>query len=250
MRLTQDVYVVGGGANIAFGLSDDPDCHIYLVDCGSELALIDCGMADGTSLARITENIVREGLQPDRLRTMVATHYHMDHVGGAARFRERFGLQVWAPAEAALVLRTGDEVAVALDVAKAAGFYAQDYRFQPVEVDRELGEFERFRIGDVEFEAIPTPGHCNGHYSYLMHGRDRRYLFAGDAVFSGGRVVWQNIHDCSVPKTVASIRLLNTLDFDALLPGHAQVVLDGGKRHVQLAADQCDKLAVPRNLLS
>jgi hydroxyacylglutathione hydrolase len=249
VRLTPEVYVVGGGLNVAFGLSDDPDCHVYLVDCGSELALIDCGMAAGNSMQRITENIVREGLEPDRMRTLVATHYHMDHVGGAARFQDRFGLQVWAPAEAAPVLRTGDEKAVSLDVAKAAGFYAMDYRFEPVEVERELNHGERFRIGNVEFEAIATPGHCDGHFAYLMHGRDRRYLFAGDAVFSGGRVVWQNTHDCSVQKTIESIRLLATYEFDALLPGHAQVVLEGGMHHVQLAADQAAKLAVPKNLL-
>ena len=248
MRLTPEVYVVGGGANLAFGLSDDPDCHVFLIDGGDEFALIDCGMAGGRSLDRIAANIVAEGLDPARLQTLILTHYHMDHAGGAARFRERFGLRVWAPREAAEALRTGDEVAVALDVAKAAGFYAADYRFEPVAVDREFGEGDRLRVGSLELEVIETPGHCNGHVSLLMQGRERRSLFAGDAVFAGGRVVWQNTHDCSVPLTIASIRKLNALDFDALLPGHAAVVLDGGKRHVELAAAQADKLFVPKNL--
>ncbi len=248
MRLTPEVYVVGGGANLAFGLSDDPDCHVYLIDGGDEYALIDCGMADGRSLDRITENIRREELDLSRLRTLILTHYHMDHAGGAARFRERFGLQVWAPRAAAEALRTGDEVAVALDVAKAAGFYAADYRFEPVAVDRELDEGDRLRVGDLELEVIDTPGHCTGHVSYLMHGGERRSLFAGDAVFSGGRVVWQNTHDCSVPLTIASIRKLRGIAFDSLLPGHAAVVLDGGMRHVELAAEQADKLFVPKNL--
>lgn len=248
MRLTPEVYLVGGGATLGFGLSDDPDCHVYLIDGGDSCALIDCGLADGSSLDRIAENMAREGLDPAKLTTLILTHYHMDHAGGAAKARERFGLAVWAPREAAEVLRTADERAVALDVAKLSGLYPADYRFEPVAVDRELDEGDVLRIGSLELRAIATPGHCNGHYSYLMQGKERSYLFAGDAIFAGGRVVWQNIHDCSVPLTVASIRKLRDIEFDALLPGHAAVVMNDGKRHVEIAADLCDKLALPKNL--
>ncbi|MBA3644255.1 MAG: MBL fold metallo-hydrolase, partial [Chloroflexia bacterium] len=209
MRITEDVYLVGGGPSKAFGLSADPDCHIYLIDGGSELALIDCGM--GTSLDQIVTNIEREGLDIARLRRLILTHYHMDHAGGAARFREHFDLQVWAPREAAAALRTGDERAVALDVAKAAGFYAADYVFEPVAIDRELSEGDRVEIGDLSLEVFDTPGHCHGHASYLLWGRGRRYLFAADAVFAGGRVVLQNIHDCSIQQSAASILKLAKL---------------------------------------
>lgn len=250
MRLTSEVYLVGGGPGLGFGLSDDPDCHVYLVDGGDEYALVDCGMAAGASLDRIAANIAAEGLDPAKLRTLVLTHYHMDHAGGAARFRERFGLQVWAPRAAAEVLRTGDERAVALDVAKAAGLYAADYRFEPVAADRELDDGDVARIGGLELRVVDTPGHCDGHASYLLQGRERRYLFAGDAVFAGGRVVWQNTHDCSIQRTIASVDRLREEAFDALLPGHAAIVLDGGKRHVELAAAQGDRLFVPKNLVS
>ncbi|MDP9365172.1 MAG: MBL fold metallo-hydrolase [Chloroflexota bacterium] len=249
MRLTDEVYLVGGGATLAFGLSDDPDCHVYLIDGGDELALVDCGMAAGASLERIAANIAREGLDPGRVRTLFLTHYHMDHAGGAARFRECFGLRVFAPRAAAPALRGGDERAVALDVAKVAGFYAADYRFEPVSVDRELDDGDRVRVGALELAVHDTPGHCDGHASYLLQGRERRYLFAGDAVFHGGRVVLQNIHDCSIQKSAASIRALAVLDFEALLPGHAAIALSDGTRHVRLAADACGQLFVPKNLV-
>jgi glyoxylase-like metal-dependent hydrolase (beta-lactamase superfamily II) len=249
MRITDEVYLVGGGANICFGLSDDPDCHVYLIDGGEELALIDCGMAAGDSLERILANVRADGLDPAKITAIIATHYHMDHAGGAARFRDRLGVDVIAPEGAAHALRTGDERAVALDVAKAAGFYAQDYRFEPVEVAREVREGERIRVGQLELEVFETEGHCDGHASYLLHGRERRYLFAGDAVFSGGRVVLQNIHDCSIQKSAASIEKLAALEFDALLPGHAAICLDDGKRHVDLAFQACQSLFVPKNLV-
>src|SRR5215213_185034 len=242
VRITDEVYVVGGGAANAFGLSDDPDCHIYLVDGGAELALIDCGMGAGDSLERIVGNVRAEGLDPEKITKVIVTHYHMDHAGGAARFRERLGVEVVAPADAAPALRTGDERAVALDVAKAAGFYAEDYRFQPVEVAREVREGDRIQVGSLELEVFETPGHCDGHVSLLLRGRERRYLFAGDAVFSGGRVVLQNIHDCSFQTSSAFISYLPLLYFDSLLPCHSAICLDGCPRHVPMAHTACHSL--------
>jgi hydroxyacylglutathione hydrolase len=98
-------------------------------------------------------------------------------------------------------------------------------------------------------EVFETPGHCDGHVSLLLRGGERRYLFAGDAVFSGGRVVLQNIHDCSIQKSAASIAKLAQLEFDALLPGHAAICLDGGMRHVAIANAACQSLFVPKNLV-
>jgi glyoxylase-like metal-dependent hydrolase (beta-lactamase superfamily II) len=138
---------------------------------------------------------------------------------------------------------------VALDVAKAAGFYAADYRFQPVEVAREVREGDRIPVGSLEMEVFETPGHCDGHVSLLLRGRERRYLLAGDAVFSGGRVVLQNIHDCSIQKSAESIAKLAQIEFDALLPGHAAICLDGGMRHVAIANAACQSLFVPKNLV-
>jgi glyoxylase-like metal-dependent hydrolase (beta-lactamase superfamily II) len=210
VRITDEVYVVGGGVTNAFGLSDDPDCHVYLVDGGGEMALIDCGMASGDSLQRIMSNVSAEGLDPEKITKIVVTHYHMDHAGGAARFRERLGVEVVAPVDAAPALRTGDERAVALDVAKAAGFYAADYRFEPVEVGQVVHEGDRIPVGHLELEVI---------------------------------------HDCSIQKSAASIAKLARLEFDALLPGHAAICLDGGMRHVAIANTACQSLFVPKNLV-
>ena len=248
MRLTDEVYVVGGGTSNAFGLSNDPDCHVYLVDGGSELALIDCGIGEGDSIDRIVENVRAEGLDPSRITKLVVTHYHMDHAGGAARIRERLGVDVMAPAGAAETLRTGDERTVALDTAKAAGLYPADYRFEPVEVAVEVREGDRVSVGRLELEAIETPGHCDGHVSYLLRGSEMTYLFSGDAVFSRGRVVLQNIHDCSIQKSAESIAKLAAVSFDALLPGHGAVCLDGGPRHVAMAHNACQTLFVPDKL--
>ena len=43
MRLTPDVCLVGGGM-FGFGLTSPGDCHVYLLDGGDELVLIDAGI--------------------------------------------------------------------------------------------------------------------------------------------------------------------------------------------------------------
>jgi glyoxylase-like metal-dependent hydrolase (beta-lactamase superfamily II) len=100
-------------------------------------------MADSDSLDRIARNIAADGLDLGRLRRIILPHYHMEHAGRAARFREQFSLEVLAPARAAEALRTGDERTVARDVTKRAGYYDADYRFMPVQVDRELLDGDR-----------------------------------------------------------------------------------------------------------
>ena len=43
MQLTEFVHLVGSGQS-GFSLTDPLDCHVYLLDGGSELALIDTGV--------------------------------------------------------------------------------------------------------------------------------------------------------------------------------------------------------------
>ena len=52
MRLTSRIYLVGSGL-YGFGLTNDYDCHVYLVDCGSSAVLVDSGA--GLEVDRIVE---------------------------------------------------------------------------------------------------------------------------------------------------------------------------------------------------
>ena len=58
MQLTTRVHVVGSGW-LGFGLSHDLDCHVYLVNGLTEMALIDAGV--GLEVERIVANTVRMG---------------------------------------------------------------------------------------------------------------------------------------------------------------------------------------------
>ena len=245
MKLTQDVYLVGGG-DYGFNLTDKLDCHTYVVDAGSELILIDTGF---TGWERILEVMREDGLDPARVSHIFVTHYHADHAGGCAQMRRATGARLLTSVEAAPTIRTADDDQNGLKWAQAFGFYPADFVWEPCEVDEEFVDGQRYRIGEVELEMISTPGHCYGHYVIRLFGRDRTYLFASDLVFWGGAIILQNVPDANLQLYAASMNRAAALDFDALLPGHHMISLRNGKRHVEAAAADFNRIGLPRDLL-
>jgi hydroxyacylglutathione hydrolase len=247
MRLTPEVSLVGGG-NFGFGISSPLDCHVYLLDGGNEMALIDAGVGGiAGDTDRILQNIIDDGHDPEKLSSLLLTHYHTDHAGGAAELSKRLEVPVHASPHNARALEIADADQIGLNAGKVTGFYPQDYVFQAVPVIGDLGEGATFEVGHLKVSVFETPGHCDGHVSFLVEGRERRYLLQGDVVFFGGTILLQNIPDCSIQKYGQSVQKLAMLDFDAFLPGHLGISLSNGKRHIQAAADAFNQLMVPKN---
>ena len=249
MRLTPDVALVGGGPLTGFGLSPDFDAHVYLLDGGDELALVDCGLGTDAGRAALLSGVAELGLDAARIRRLFLTHYHTDHAGGAGAYRSALGVSVAAAAEVAPALATADGAATQFSASSALGFYPTGYAYTPCPIDDPLADGDTRSIGRLQIRAISTPGHCAGHLSFLVTGGDRTYLFAGDAVFAGGKILLQAIPDCDLGQTLASIRRLAETSFDALLPGHGGIVLSGGEAHVAAAIASIQRLAVPPSLV-
>lgn len=245
MKLTDTVYLVGSGS-WGFGSSDEYDCHVYLVDGGEELALVDAG--GGRNSEAILENIRADGLPLDRVRYLLLTHGHADHAGGAAGLRERLGLQVMASREIAEIIRKGDESAISLDSARVSGGYPSDFRFRPCPVNRELRQGDTIQLGRCALSVIETPGHSRGCISFWMEDKGRRYLFCGDSLFFGGKVALQNIPDCNLADSLATIRKLGELPVDVFLPGHLCISLSSGYRHIESALAVLARLGVPPSI--
>lgn len=248
MQLEERIHLVGSGS-YGFDLTDPYDCHIYLVDGGSELALVDVGA--GMGAAEVIANVRRAGFDPAAIRHVLCTHAHGDHAGGAARMRAHLPHASFAASRyVAELVRAGDELGTSLGVAKAAGIYPPDYTLEPCPVDGELADGDRVSIGDLVLECIETPGHAGGHLSFLLEREGRRTLFAGDLVFHGGTILLQSIHDCSLEALVSSLRRLRGLAIDALLPGHLAFSLRNGQRHIEAANAVLDRLLIPGQMTS
>ncbi len=246
MRLSERVYLVGGGT-LGFSLSEEHDCHVYVIDGGSALALVDAGA--GITIEPILQNMRFDGLDPQRLKYILLTHAHSDHAGASREWMDRFGVEVVASREAAEYLSKGDEVRVSLSIAKQGGYYPPDYVFRACPVAHTLKEEDRFSVGDVELRVLETPGHCSGMLSIIMNDGAKSILFPGDTVFHGGKLLMTNVWDCDVQQYVKSIAKLAKLKVDALLPGHLTIAMQQGDRHIQKAWDTLEKLALPPNII-
>src|SRR5690606_23448437 len=152
-----------------------------VIDGGDELVMIDAGFGPGQD--EILAHMRADGLDPSRVSRILITHYHADHSGGSAGMVEATGAELWAPAGAAQTIRVADADRIGLTWAQSFGFYPPEYRWRPCEVSHGFEDGERIPAGELELEAISTPGHCDAHFVLRLQGRDRSYLFASDLVF-------------------------------------------------------------------
>src|SRR5262249_29762542 len=141
--------------------------------------------------------------------------------------------RVLASAHAADLVTRGDEEALSLPAARAAGIYPADYRYRACPAEGALVEGAMVRVGETTVTVLDTPGDCRGHVSLLVERRDRLILFGGDAVFAGGQILLQNIPDCSIWEYSQTLSRLAQLPIDTLLPGHLAPVLRNGRRHIE-----------------
>src|SRR5512139_2177935 len=100
-RIYDNVYQVGGAA-----ISDVSDGAIYLLDLG-ELVLIDSGA--GIGFEQTIRNIETAGFNPAEISSIILTHCHMDHIGGAALFRQSFGSRIIMHELDAEIVERGDQ---------------------------------------------------------------------------------------------------------------------------------------------
>jgi hydroxyacylglutathione hydrolase len=245
MKLTERVYLVGSGW-LGFGISNELDCHVYLLDGGEELALVDAGA--GATIEPIVENMRRDGLSPEQIKYVLLTHAHADHAGAAIQWHDRFGCQVLASQEASNYVQSGDEERISLRAARQAGVYPKDYVFHACPVEGILREGDTVKIGELSLAVLETPGHCSGLLSFLVKVDAHSLLFSGDSVFHDGKVLVTNLWDCNLQDYARSIEKLAQQLATALLPGHLSIAMSQGDRHVQKARDILQTLSFPPNV--
>jgi glyoxylase-like metal-dependent hydrolase (beta-lactamase superfamily II) len=235
MLIAQGLHLFLGGQTA----SDSLDCQAYAVETSGGMLLFDTGAGRG-------QNSLKQRLQalPHPVAACFLTHAHADHSGGAAIIA-RAGASVYASAATGRIVESGDEAAMSLDAARRAGIYPPEYRFAACPNVTPIKDGETLRFSDIFVTAHATPGHSHDHYSYRVTRANDVLLMAGDGLFADGRVLLQDIWDCSISETCRTIEALARLSFDALLPGHGDYVLQNAMRHVEIAANRVRRLLTP-----
>ena len=160
------IYQVGGS-----DLSDPYDASVFVLTCGQDLVMIDCGA--GKAPGAIVENIKETGLDPQRITTLVLTHCHVDHIGSVSYFKEKYNCTVVAHDLDADAIESGDPMLT------AARWY--NTRLPSTVVDRRLkGDQEIIACGTDVLHCIHTPGHTPGSISVYIDRQGSRILFGQD----------------------------------------------------------------------
>jgi len=125
------------------------NCFAYLIadTDAHEAALVD-PRAD-----RVDEYLRELEARGLRLRLVIETHTHADHISGAGELRARTGAEVLLSVQARSEVATG-----------------------------RLRDGDRLRVGHHDIEVIATPGHTDDSISLLVDGA----LLTGDALLVGG----------------------------------------------------------------
>jgi glyoxylase-like metal-dependent hydrolase (beta-lactamase superfamily II) len=100
---------------------------------------------------------------------ILETHAHADHLSAAPYLQTRTG----APIAIGMGIR-----AVQARFSQLFGF-GHDYVADGAPFDRLFEDDERFQVGSIPAEVIPTPGHTPDSVSYLIGDA----LFVGDSIF-------------------------------------------------------------------
>jgi len=204
-KVTADIYQVGGG-----NLTSPEDAAVYLVRCEGRAALVDAGC--GYSHLQLFQNIEACGVPADRIETLLITHCHFDHTGGAQAVRDRTGCKIVAHEREAGFLEEGDQRVTA---AKWYGAF-----LEPFQVDVKLkGERQDLWVGGKKIEALHVPGHSPGSLVYVTESEGLKLLFGQDVHGPLDASLLSNREDYR-----RSLKLLLSLQADVLCEGHYGVI--------------------------
>ena len=188
------------------------NCSIFGDETSREAIVID----PGDDIEEILASLAKHQL---RVKAIVITHAHIDHIGGAQKLKAATGAPVYMNAR-------DQELYNHLDV--QAGWLGME---TPERTEIEVGarEGDSLTLGPAEFQILETPGHTQGSISLLIPAENK--LIAGDTLFldsigrtdlPGGdhRQILRSIHD----------KLLPLDDRVVVIPGHGPNTTIGRER--------------------
>ena len=170
----------------------------------------------GDDIGRILTILSRHGL---RLKMIVITHAHIDHIGGAAKLRAATGAPVY--------MHAGDKMlSDRLDL--QAAWLGVDTPEDPG-IDTPAREGDRLRLGATEMQVLHTPGHTPG--SLCLFLPEEHKLIAGDTLFQGS-VGRTDLPGGSTAALLQSIRakLLVLPEETVVTPGHGRETTIGREK--------------------
>jgi hydroxyacylglutathione hydrolase len=170
----------------------------------------------GDEVSRIHRRLSALGL---KLKQILITHAHIDHVGGALKLKALTGAPIY--------LNENDLPLLEIMSAQAAWLGVETPETAPP--DETLSEGRQVGLDSLPALVMHTPGHTEG--SICLHFAPLKMVIAGDTLFAGsiGRT---DLPGGSFEQIIDSIhtRLLTLPDETKVVPGHGPSTTIGAER--------------------
>ncbi len=170
----------------------------------------------GDEVSHIYKKLTQQGL---KLKQIVVTHGHIDHVGGALKLKRLTGAPIY--------LNENDLPQLEMMDTQAAWLGVETPDTAPP--DEGLKDGQVVGLEHYPATVLHTPGHTQG--SICLHFAPLKLLVAGDTLFAGsiGRT---DLPGGDFDQILASLRgrLLTLPDETRVLPGHGPATTIGEER--------------------
>ena len=202
------------------------------VNSDSSVTLVDCGLEG--SYKKLIKDLARIGKHPKDVRSIILTHAHDDHVGGAAKMIAECEVKnVLMHEEDSHLPPTGKTPS--RDNSRISGKIMNlipDKGYEPFAITKKLKDGEIIDTAGG-LKVIHTPGHTDGHIS-LLH-LESETLITGDSIFNmTSRMTWALSGFCvNYKQSQDTARKFLDLDFKNACFTHGPEIRDLGKRTIK-----------------